>query len=102
MKSLIFDLCADKVSAAFDLPHQDIFAKDKKGKMYVEARYSLYYLCSKKMIKNAYLKKYMEERGYSVSDYNIMYGIRRAEAMIKEDAHYANMIRAMEDSINLQ
>jgi chromosomal replication initiation ATPase DnaA len=91
MKFELFNQYASEVCKVFNVYEGDIFKKNKEASI-VDARYLLYYLCSKNKIQITYIQKYMKERGYDIPHSTIHYGINQVKRKVHEDKDYQIVI----------
>lgn len=101
MKSIIFDQFVELVSTNFAVNSNDLFNKRKKTRRISEARYALYYLCHNRNIKPYLVRDYMKERGFTVSFYNMQYGVNKMKSYYDTDPDYTKTLDVIGSSINL-
>jgi len=78
MKRNKFNKYFDIVSEAFGF---DILTDTRKRK-YTDARFVLYYLCRENNIRLEEIQEFLQEKGYKVSNTNIVHGHRNVSAII--------------------
>ena len=98
MKSDIFNQYASTIADMSGINKDDLFSKNKT-RMIAEARHLLYYLCNRRMIAVSFIKKYMEDNGYTVGFYPITYGIKMAKQRVEKDPDYASLISKIDKRI---
>ena len=64
MKKDIFDAYADAIAEKFHLTLGEMFSKTRKREI-VEARQMLYFLARERPIRLSYIKRFMEENGFT-------------------------------------
>ena len=98
MKSDIFNQYAETIADMSGIDKADLFSKNKTRTI-SEARHLLYYMCNKRMIAVSYIKKYMEDNGYVVGFYPIIYGIKMAKKRVDKDPDYVSLVSKIDRSI---
>lgn len=91
MKIEIFNNYLDNIIKLYSIPKEWIFSKNKKMEV-VDARYMLYYLCSKRKIPISYIQRYMDINGYVIGHSSIIHGIKSVEVKVNEDSDYKQII----------
>ena len=78
MKNRIFNLYADFVCEACGILKTDLFSKKKKKlRLYSQARFMLFYICSVDNMKTIEIKNLCVLNGYTLLRQNIDYGIEK-------------------------
>lgn len=98
MKQDVFNQYVERVSAMFNISREDFFSK-KKNREFVDARYLVYYLCSKRPMQITYIQRYMNEGGSSVKHPSIIHGISAIERRIADDKDYVSVIKDVERAV---
>lgn len=98
MKQDVFNQYVDKIVDVFRIKKSELFTKSKK-RDFVDARYLLYYLCSKRPMNVSYIEKYMKDNGYEINHNTIIHGIAVVEDRMNEDADYVSIISKIENSV---
>lgn len=98
MKSDVFNQYVDRVTELFGLNKEELFSKSKKRE-FVDARYLIYYLCSKRPMQITYIQKYMKENGYDIQHSSIIHGILSVEEKIKNDKDYVTIVKEVEKAV---
>lgn len=94
MKKEIFYNYATRIAKHFDLSQEEMFSKTKKREI-VDARQVLYYVCLKRPMRVASIRRYMEEMGYVVGHSTIIHGANAVEKMIKEDKDFNKIVNVL-------
>lgn len=98
MKSDVFNQYVDRVAELFSINKEELFSKSKKRE-FVDARYLIYYLCSKRPMQITYIQKYMKENGYEIQHSSIIHGISSVEERIKVDKDYVTIVKEVEKAV---
>ena len=101
MKSEIFNQYASTISDMSGIDKDKLFSKNKTRTI-SEARHLLYYLCNNRMIAVSYIKKYMEDNGYKVGFYPIIYGIKMAKQRVEKDPDYASLLSKINKRVTIK
>ena len=94
MKREVFEEYTDKVTQHFEVSREQLFTKDKNREV-VDARHTLYYLCSHRPMPNTYIKKYMGDNGYDIALSSIGHGIKRIAEQVDTDPDYTTLINKL-------
>ena len=91
MKKKIFNQYVRQVCKAFNISRKELFSKTKKIDA-ADARHLLYYLCSKRKIKLAYIQQYMGDNDYEIGHSSINYGITKFTEMLESDEDWKEYV----------
>lgn len=100
LKSEIFTQYVKKVCELYSIPQKDFFKKVKKREV-VEARFLVYYLCKVRKIDQVYVKRFMNDNGYTTPHSTISYGISVMSKKAKDDIDYANVVSQITKSVHI-
>ena len=95
MKRKIFNQYVDEVAKLFCISKDELFVKSKRRNL-VDARYTLYYLCSTRPMRLKYITQFMLDNGYDIAHNNIMHGIKCMQEKVNEDNDYRLIIKRLE------
>jgi chromosomal replication initiation ATPase DnaA len=98
MKQDVFNQYAERVSDLFRISKEELFSKSKKREL-VDARYLLYYLCSKRPMRVNYIEKYMSDNGYHIKHSSIIHGISVTEKRLETDKDYVTIVKDVEKAV---
>jgi len=98
MKSDIFKQYVERVTELFEISNEEFFSKSKK-RFLVDARYLVYFMCSKRPMQIAYIQKYMNDNGYKIVHSCIIHGIENVEEKLKVDKDYQTIVKELEKAV---
>ena len=97
MKEKIFKKYVDEVCELYGIDQETLFTKTKRRDC-VDARYLLYYLCSKRPMRLVYIQEYMGQNGYHIPHSSIHHGIAQVKKKIENnDKDYIDTVRTMQN-----
>ncbi len=91
MKKEIFDSYAKKVAKQFHLTLDEMFTTTRRRDV-VDARQMLYYLCMERPIRISYIKRFLEQYGFSVTHSTIIHGYNKAKELIQQDIDVKELV----------
>tara|TARA_B110000003_G_scaffold53347_1_gene53067 strand:+ start:11151 stop:11456 length:306 start_codon:yes stop_codon:yes gene_type:complete len=91
-----FDRCVNIIKEHLEV-NDNILFSNSRSMDGVDARHTLYKLCSKSSIRNNVISEYMKEKGIKVSDSNISASIKRINKLISDDKDWASVINKLEN-----
>ncbi len=101
MKHNIFDKYLTEIKKVFRISDEDFF-KPTRNVTIVEAKHLLYYMCSRRQIRNKAIKEFMDKAGakygYTVHGANILRGVVSAQKLVDSDDDYFKVMKRIEDS----
>jgi|TARA_R110000744_G_scaffold12885_1_gene37985 chromosomal replication initiation ATPase DnaA len=96
IKEDIFDAYAKTICKKFKISaEQQMFQKTKKSEV-VHARYTLYYMCSKRPMRTSIIQQLMRNNGYSTTHSCIIYGLSKIKSLIESDEDYEELIKELQ------
>ena len=98
VKKIKFERCVDTVKKHLKVKEQVLFSKTRKMEG-VDARHTLYKLCSTSSIRNTTISEFMKEKGVSVTEANVSASIRRINRLVDSDKDWANTISNLQKCI---
>lgn len=98
MKSDVFNQYVERVRDLFEVTEEEFFSKSKK-RYIVDARYLVYYMCSKRPMKISYIQKYMSENGYTTIHSSVIVGIKSVENKLRVDKDYQTTVKELEKAV---
>jgi chromosomal replication initiation ATPase DnaA len=96
-KEEIFELYTQAVCDRFKVTANTQLFKKTKHREVVDARYTLYYMCSKRPMRISRIQRFMHNKGYDIAHSCIIYGVNQMSDMIKSDEDYKDLIKELED-----
>ena len=96
-----FERCVNIIREHLEV-NDNILFSNTRSMDGVDARHTLYKLCSQSSIRNNVISKHMEEKGIKVSDSNISASIKRINKLIsdhKEAPHERKLQRALAEDV---
>ena len=99
MKSDLFNKYAAAISDISGIRTSDIFSKNK-ARAVADARNLLYYMCKKRMMTPAYIRKYMSDKGYDTGFFPIAYGIKSVEKKLDSDPDYNSIVELVDKKVH--
>jgi len=84
MKAEIFDQYAQAVIKKYKVSKKELFGKSQKVCI-ADARYMLFYLCSKRSIPVMYIQANMDRCGKQITHSTIIHGIKKIEQQVRQD-----------------
>tara|TARA_R110000764_G_scaffold179337_1_gene265432 strand:- start:326 stop:619 length:294 start_codon:yes stop_codon:yes gene_type:complete len=91
MRHKKFNIYAEKIAEAFDMPINTIFCKNKSRHI-VDARHILYLTCSKKGFKPCDIERLMIKNNYNIRHNSIIHGINIMKDKIKSEDEYKILV----------
>jgi chromosomal replication initiator protein len=98
MKSDVFNQYVERVTDLFKISNEEFFSKSKKRYL-VDARYLVYFMCSKRPMQIAYIQKYMNDNGYDIVHSSVIHGIENVEEKVKVDKDYQAIVKELEKAV---
>ena len=100
MKKIIFEQYIAAICNLYNISKEQLFEKTKTKEI-VNARYLLYYLCSKRNMGTAELGRYLDEIGSGVNATTIHYAIKVVTSRVDEDRDYWAVVKRISESVNV-
>ena len=91
-----FERCVNIIREHLEV-NDNILFSNTRSMDGVDARHTLYKLCSQSSIRNNVISKHMEEKGIKVSDSNISASIKRINKLISDAKDWADVINKLEN-----
>tara|TARA_R110000764_G_scaffold69437_1_gene143731 strand:+ start:381 stop:692 length:312 start_codon:yes stop_codon:yes gene_type:complete len=96
-KEEIFKAYAEVVCDRFKISQSQLFNKSKQREI-VDARFTLYYMCSKRPMRTSQIQKFMANDDYDIAHSCIIYGIKQMTKTIDNDEDYKDVIQELENN----
>jgi len=91
MKRHLFDSIVNQLINKYGITKEELYEKTKDHSI-VNTRYLLFYICSKRNITVASMRKLLKSDGFDMTYSTILKGISAMKERIKEDQDYTKII----------
>jgi chromosomal replication initiation ATPase DnaA len=95
MNKALFDTILKQILDKYQISKQELYEPTKMPDV-VNARYLLYYICSRKDISTSRIRRLLKDDGYKTTYTSVLRGIKAMEKRILEDKDYLKFINSIQ------